>query len=678
MTQALSGTSMTGMLAPTPAERRILVRFGEALLADGDAAGAASIAKALIKRVPRHLPTLYLLQRACTELEQPGLALVAVQQALASTPAPASLARGKQRERHRAAMFELEAQILMELGRVQAARGALSRALQLNPASVSAKTMLGELLCRSPARPKGIALLRAALQQQPDNLRALVQLGETLHLTEAQNESIACLDRALRVHPDEPVATILSVAGRIVSARIDEEAITKQRLLRFLDIDTTPLYAAKAAYWAAWVDMPLSFERRAWAKVGAAVQGVLAPMQVGPFVHTGRRHQRIRIGYVSPALGNHPMGHVTRPIYAAHDRSRFEVSLYPTTDRSEDNSVYKHDILAGCDRVRSLVGMRSADMAQAIHADEIDILIDLNGYMGVTDIIETCALRPAPLQLYWLGHGGGMGLPYYDYIIGDPVASPPEHDDHYDDAVLRLPHCSHVFVPPAEDAVPQTPPSRADEGLADDAFVFCAFNNPGKISAEVFDLWLQILAAVPNSQLWLSRGRSAAVSDNLRRLATCAGIDGERLVFARRIPEKGLHFARHQLADLFLDTFNVTAATTCLDALWSGLPVLTRPGRHFCARLGASMVHTAGLDELIVDSAAQYRETAIALANDSERLAKLREKVVAARHHSPLFDLQRFMWGLDAGLEAIWERHRTGKPPISMTIADEAPSPIAL
>lgn len=502
------------------------------------------------------------------------------------------------------------------------------------------------------------------LRQQSHHVAALVRLGETLHGTAHQQVSIDLLERALALQPGHPGALVMSAAGRMLSARFDDEALIRQRLEALLALAAKPRDIARAAYWAPFLDLPLAYERRCWRKMRDCIERTMASSV--PFMHPGRRdHARLRLGYIGPHFGDHPVGQVTHQLYGAHDRDRFEVFVYPTDERRQDRSVFKQTIAETADHYRPLQGLAPSELARIIHADAIDILIDLNGYMGSTRIIETFALRPAPLQLYWLGHGGSMGLPYYDYIIGDRVVTPAADDGNYDDAVLRLPHC---LQPASAYPIAAATPSRASQGLADGVRVFCAFNNPIKINREVFDAWMRILSAVPGSQLWLTDGDNPQVAVNLRRCAQALGVDAHRLVFARRLPDKGEHFARHRLADLFLDTFTMTASTTCQDALWGGLPVITRPGRHFCSRIAASMVHTAGLDELICDSTQGYVDLAIALARDPVRLAALRERTRAACITSPLFDIKRFARGLDAALLRIWEWHQQGQRPVGMTV----------
>jgi predicted O-linked N-acetylglucosamine transferase (SPINDLY family) len=494
-------------------------------------------------------------------------------------------------------------------------------------------------------------LLSELLRDEPTAFRELVSLGRILMATGHPSRGSGYLDRALAMRPDHPQALSLSASCAMGSGRLQEIEWTKARFEQLLEVEGTSLRDdARAAFWAPYLGLSSASERRCWARIRAAVDAWLALSGAEPYRHRPRPRQRLRLGYLSPAFGDHPVGHVTQAIYAAHDRTRFEVYLYPMKHRPTDQSDYKRGILASADRVRPLHGSTPRAMAAAIHADEIDILIDLHGHMGSGNIL-TCALRPAPMQVYWLGHGGGLGLSCYDWIIGDAVVTPEEEDSRYVESVLRLPHC---FQPGSPHPIAADAPTRAQEGLAQDAFVFCAFNNPAKICTEVFAIWMRLLRERPNSQLWLTQGKDPGLPDQLRRHALASGVDPARLVFARRLPDKRQHLARHRHADLFLDTFTYNASTTCLDALWSGLPVLTRPGDHFCSRIAASKLRTAGLPELICDSNQAYFDTAMALAADPQRLVGVKTRVQVARMQSPLFDTESFVKGLEEALLRGW------------------------
>jgi predicted O-linked N-acetylglucosamine transferase (SPINDLY family) len=203
--------------------------------------------------------------------------------------------------------------------------------------------------------------------------------------------------------------------------------------------------------------------------------------------------------------------------------------------------------------------------------------------------------------------------------------------------------------------------TRAENGLPDDAFVFCCFNNSFKITPQVFDSWMRILAQAPGSVLWLF-SYAAPVERNLRAAAKARGIDPQRLVFARTLPLPE-HLARHRAADLFLDTLPYNAHTTASDALWAGLPVLTLMGETFASRVAASLLTAAGVPELIAPSRAEYESMAVGLYKDKATLQALRSKIEANRLNCALFDPALYTRNLETLFEGMVARQRKGLPP---------------
>lgn len=225
---------------------------------------------------------------------------------------------------------------------------------------------------------------------------------------------------------------------------------------------------------------------------------------------------------------------------------------------------------------------------------------------------------------------------------------------------MSLPAC--YMVNDSTRPIAQRVFSREELGLPDRGFVFCCFNNAYKITREVFDGWMRILGQVEGSVLWLSAMNPVAAA-NLRQAAAARGIEPQRLVFASRLDSISEHLARHRAADLFLDTTPYNAHATTSDALWAGLPVLTRPGAAFASRVAASLLNAIGLPELVTTSQAEYEALAIELATHPEKLAQLKRRLDQNRLSAPLFDTARFTRHIEATYTAMVERHRAGLPP---------------
>jgi predicted O-linked N-acetylglucosamine transferase (SPINDLY family) len=278
---------------------------------------------------------------------------------------------------------------------------------------------------------------------------------------------------------------------------------------------------------------------------------------------------------------------------------------------------------------------------------EVDIVVDLNGHTDGTRF-SALAYRPCPVQATWLGYPGTTGADFIDYLVADPIVAPLSQQEFYSEKIWHLPD---GFFPIDNLRPVGITPSRAEENLPPESFIFCCFNNHWKINEPTFDIWMRLLRDVPGSTLWL-KDYGDCSARMLQRAAIARGVVPGRLVFARNAPiEK--HLARHGLADLFLDTLPYGAHATGADALWAGLPVLTQIGEVFAGRVGASLLTAAGLPELITRTPQEYEATALALARDTARLKALRDKLAASRASAPLFDMTRFTRGLEAAYEAM-------------------------
>ncbi len=298
------------------------------------------------------------------------------------------------------------------------------------------------------------------------------------------------------------------------------------------------------------------------------------------------------------------------------------------------------------------------DAAHRITADEVDILVDLKGHTKGTRA-QILALRPAPIQVNYLGYPGTTGAPFMDYILVDEFVVPPDQQPFYTEQLVHLPGCYQVNDSQRE--ISSRTPSRAECGLPEDGFVFCCFNNCYKITPEIFDVWMGLLKAIPRSVLWLLEGNRFAPA-NLCREAKVRGVVAERLVFAPITPLSE-HLARHRLADLFLDTFPVNAHTTASDALWAGCPVLTLAGATFASRVAGSLLRSIGLPELVMTSLEDYQAMALRLARNADSLAQLRARLEANLKRSPLFDAGQFARNLEKAYLTMREIHASGTKP---------------
>lgn len=589
---------------------------------------------------------------------------------------------------------------------IEGAIAAYERALAIDPKLNQVRNNLAAALVRQGALEDALEHCRIALADGHDSTALQNNMAMALHRAGRLKEAQAAYEKALADDPKN--CDIINNYGNL---RIEQGAIADGLDLyqRALDIDPDDLAAfasllARAGVAADWkrqaeklphlrsrLDriaakpsdaftlIPLTFSLPYFCSDNDLI-GDVARLVGGYHARNAQpiarpptdlaADRRLKVAYMSPDFGDHPIGHVTLPIYAAHDRDQFEVTCYSALDRSSAGGRYLEGIRAGVDHFVDIAPLSFGETAHRIAADGIDILVDLTGYMRRSRP-QTLAMRPAPIQVYWQGHTGTLGAPYIDYVLGDPVVMPAAEDDHYTEAVVRLPD---TFSSADRAPIADAPMARADHGLPEDAVVFCVFNNPLKIEQEVFTAWMQILDSVPNSRLWLSWSREPSVRDTLKASAERSGVAPARLIFATRLADKAQHLARHQLADLFLDTFKFNASTTALDSLWAGLPTLTRRGNNAYSRLCASYCHAVGMPELICESTGDYVERAIVLGRDAEQRGILREKLAVNRLTQPLFDSERFVRHLETAYRMMWRRHVSGAAPQSFDVPARQPN----
>jgi predicted O-linked N-acetylglucosamine transferase (SPINDLY family) len=305
-------------------------------------------------------------------------------------------------------------------------------------------------------------------------------------------------------------------------------------------------------------------------------------------------------------------------------------------------------------------------VAGLLRLDGIDILVDLAGYTDSSKP-EILALQPAPLRVSYLGMPATLGGNLIDYRLTDAATTPPETTTCWPEKLVYLPDT--FFIYNDQEEIADTRPIRDAHNLPEGGFVFCCFNSSYKIEPDVFGVWMRLLHEVSGSVLWLVDGGDA-LKRNLRREASLRGIDPQRIIFAPRLPVAD-YLARYACADLFLDTFYYNAGTTAADALWAGLPVLTRTGSTMASRQGASIVRAAGLPELVAPDQAAYEATALRLARQPQELAALRERLVRDRRACPLFDTARRVRELDRAFEMMWQRHLAGLQPESFAVPRE-------
>lgn len=385
-------------------------------------------------------------------------------------------------------------------------------------------------------------------------------------------------------------------------------------------------------------------------RASAAVAADVSPL---PARTSSRAGRRLRIGYLSPNFREHPTTYQVRGLLSAHDRSQFEILAF-AVGPAEDGPG-RRAITAAADRFEDLSRLDDRSAAARIREADVDILVDLGGYFEHARPAIVAA-RPAALQFSYTEQLGVVASPFIDYRFADRFVdgdlSPGRHEQ-----PIYLPGC---FLPYSPSVTAFSRPDRRAEGLPDGATVYCALHSEHKRSPASFDAWVAIARDVPGSVLWLFGGSPRTEASLIAR-AAASGLDAQRLRFAARTANES-HLARLACADLFLDAFEYGAHTTACEALWVGLPVLTRRGRGLAGRVAVSVLHAVGLPELVADDDEGFVAIGTALGRDRERLAALRQRVATLRSHRQ-FDPRWQVARIEAGFLAAWARHREGEPP---------------
>ncbi len=486
------------------------------------------------------------------------------------------------------------------------------------------------------------------LELTPKDANAHNNLGNVYRELGELDKAISCYKLALQCNPQlhHALAHLIHQKQHICDWQgLDEETAQLRRIVR------TDAQAQIAPF--AFLAMPntTAQEQLQCASQWATQQYSALSTLKGQlnFAYRLKSHHKIKVAYLSADFRLHPLAYLITELLENHDRSQFEVYAY--SYGVDDATPARQRIIDAVDSFVDIQNMSDVEAANHINQQQIDILVDLTGYTksSRTGIV---ALKPAPISINWLGYPGTMGMlntqSLFDYIIVDNVIAP--ESSVFSEQCINLP----CYQPNNSNRPIGHAGLKSEHHLPDDTFIFCCFNQTFKISAKVFAAWMRLLAQVPNSVLWLLDCNQWA-KQNLMSQAKLAGISVERIVFAARTSIAD-HIARHQHADLFLDTLPYNAHTTASDALWMDLPIVTQIGNTFSARVAASLLKTIGLDELVVNSLEAYEQLALSLALDKNKLLALRQKI--SLHKNKLFDHQGYVKILESKYNKIYTDYK--------------------
>lgn len=608
---------MSGVASGGPASvAKAMFEAGAAALARGEAAPAVAAFRALARLAPEVPAVRQNLAAALIAAGEPAEAASAARDGLALAPDDPGL-------------LTVLGDALAWLGARAQSIDAYRRALAAEPGQKSARNNLALILLGEGKAEEALALVR--------DLPDAAALGHCLQALGRHREAARAFGRraedesarALRLHSLRAICDWSAAQALEAEVLADAEAALAQR--------RTPAASPFGLIGAA---ASPELQRRV-----AAAHARFAARVATPLPHRRRRAGRLTVGYISPDFRAHSVGRSLVDVLAAHDREGFRWLGYLVAGAPDDVTATLSQTFDG---FVDLSRLAPDEAARRIHADGVDVLIDLAGHTRGA-ALSVLARRPAPVQAHWFGYGLTLGADYVPWLITD--ATHAGDGAAFGEALVRLPDS---FVPTARPAIAEAP-TRSQAGLPEGAVVFACFNAHYKIGPESFACWMRLLRRLPEAVLWLLAGEA---EDNLRAAAAAAGVAPERLVFAPLAPHAE-HLARHRLADLALDPFHHCGGATTTDALWAGLPVLTRLGPQPAQRTGASILRAAGLPELVARSTSEYEALALRFA------AGPRPRV---DYGAPLFDAPRLARNLERGYRLMWERWARGEPPADLNL----------
>ncbi|WP_158813649.1 glycosyltransferase family 41 protein [Methylocapsa sp. S129] len=499
---------------------------------------------------------------------------------------------------------------LKDLGHPQEAEVSFRRAIALQPDYVNAHSNLGAALTDQGKLDEAASSFRTALRLHPGNVNAHYNLGATLRLQGKSAEAATSYEQALLLNPDFPEAHSSLLMTQNYDGRVSNAEL-------------------------------LATARR----FGARFEGCAAARA---FTNDRSVNRRLRIGYVSGDFRNHPVGFLLARVLETHDRGAVEVFCYANQTEVDDMT---RRLQAAAGHWRDILRMSDSDAAALIQDDRIDILVDLSGHTA-NNRLPLFALRPAPVQVSWLGYFGTTGLGAMDYLLMDEAAVPHGEERWYTETVVRLPHGRFCYAPPDYAPLPVDPPSRRQSYVT-----FGSFNNMSKVGPEVVGLWAEVLRAAPTSKLIL-KWKSLDDQNERRRVSDAfiaAGVAAERLDLRGASPHPEM-LAQYGAIDIALDPFPFGGGLTSCEALWMGVPVVTLPGDRPASRQTIGFLNLLGLGDYAARSLAEYVACATALAADPNRLTEIRRALRSRMAASSLCNGALFTPTLEAAFQDMWKQ----------------------
>ncbi len=535
---------------------------------------------------------------------------------------------------------------LQKLGQLDAAAKSYGKAIRLSPDYAAGYNNLGNTLQQLGKMDEAIKKFDKAIELKPDFPEAYNNRGNVLRDLGLLSDAISSYSKASQLKPDYPEAynnwgVSLQELGQLNAAvknynkaiQLSPDLYT----MAYSNLLTTLNYTTN---------------------VGASERFSIA-QKFGKYITEKAQthclnHQnlsakkRLRVGLVSADLRLHPVGHFLENVLSSIDNSKIELVAYPTTPEEDDLTERIKPLFSSWEPI---CGQNDDAVANLIHSDAINVLIDLSGHTA-GNRLPVFGYRPSPVQVSWLGYFATTGLNEMDYVIGDPYVTPPKYDKHFTEKIWRLPETRWCFTPPDAHIELSAPPA-----LNCGYVTFGCFNNITKINNKVVELWANLLHLVADSRLFLKarQFRDNAVCNTVIQQFAAKGINSERIKLEGP-EEREEYLAAYNKVDIALDPFPFTGGTTSVESLWMGVPLVTLAGNSLISRQGVGILMNAGLSDWIAEDEKEYLAKAVSFATNLNELTVLRARLRPNILASPLFDAPRFACHLENALLEMWSR----------------------
>jgi len=615
-----------------PASLPVLRQQAEALQQSGKLKEAAARYLQIVAAVPGDGVCYYQLGNLYKQMAQPVKAEAHYRQAIKLKPGLISAHNNL-------------GTVLKELDRLDEAMLCYRRALELKPDFAMAHNNLGVALKDTQQYEAAVQSLHRALELEPTHYKARYNLGKTLHELGQYDEALASYRHALDIQPDFAEAYRAQGDSLQEIGQIPASADCYRRFLALrpdhYDSISSLLFVLN--YQANLPSGTILDEAR---RYGTLVLNQATPFQA--WRNDPHADKRLRLGFVSGDLLRHPVAFFLESTLAQLDSDKIELYAYSNNPKEDDVTLR----IKPCFTVwRKAHELDDAELAQQIHDDAIDILIDLSGHTA-RNRLPVFAWKPAPVQVSWLGYFATTGVPGMDYFLGDTHVCPSGEEDHFSETIWRLPDTYYCFTPPSLDIQPMPPPA-----LRNGFVTFGCFNTRAKMGDAVIATWARILTALPESRLFLKTAAlgEAQQQQAVRERYAAHGVAPERLRFEGKTPRKQYLEAYHEV-DIALDPFPFPGGTTTAEGLWMGVPALTLRGDRFIGHQGETILRNVGLPEWIAADQDEYVAKAIDLAQNIGSLARLRGELRSMLLASPLCNAHLFTQNFEIAMRGMWRK----------------------